>query len=119
MGLNSGDMSIKGGVKWVSPLRIEKIVRVEKRKSIISFWRKQEKRREEKRRGERGNPRSTRGKGVISYCYGCMWFYAMGSMYVWDWVFQFHDFWNVRVCVESMKLLINDVFNVLEWVPIC
>ena len=24
----------------------------------------------------------SRGKGLISHDYGCMWFYAMGSMYM-------------------------------------
>ena len=40
------------------------------------------KREKREGKGEEAKPSSTRGKGLISHCYGCMWFYAMGSMYV-------------------------------------
>ena len=60
----------------------------EKRRYSFSFWRTQgrEKRRkrkkgEKRRKGEEAKPSSTRRKGLISRDYGCMWFYAMGSMY--------------------------------------
>ena len=85
LGLNSGGMRNKGGVKLVSPLREIELVRVERKERYHFSFGKE-------KRGERGKREKSveleeeghfsRGKGLISHDYGCMWFYAMGRMYV-------------------------------------
>ena len=60
-------------------------------KKEISFHFGGNKKRGKEEKGRKENKRKSveleeeghfsRGKGLISHDYGCMWFYAMGSMY--------------------------------------